>query len=81
MEEVEMAMGEAQQKERKNGIDYWMYQRTNSILVVEFNEDGTVKQAKARADEDAPKKTTKRKNGRASKTIAGGNMTTGTPLQ
>ena len=84
MEEVEMAMGEAQQKERKDGVEYWMYQRTNSILVVEFNEDNIVKQAKARAlnenESKNKKKAAKRKNGRAKQTIAGGNMTTGTPL-
>jgi hypothetical protein len=83
-EEVEMAMGEAQKKERRNGVEYWLYDRTNSILVVEFNEDNIVKQAKARAlnenESKNKKKAAKRKNGRSKQTIAGGNMTTGTPL-
>ena len=49
MEEVEMAVGEAASKvTTSDGVTEWMYPRTNSVLVVQF-EDGVVKKAAARA--------------------------------
>ena len=49
MEEVEMAVGEATSKvTTSDGVTEWMYPRTNSVLVVQF-EDGVVKKAAARA--------------------------------
>ena len=49
MEEVEMAVGEAASKvTTSDGVTEWMYPRTNSVLVVQF-EDGIVKKAAARA--------------------------------
>ena len=50
MEEVEMAVGEATSKvTTSDGVTEWMYPRSNSILVVQFNEDGIVKKAGARS--------------------------------
>jgi hypothetical protein len=50
MEEVEMAVGEATSKvTTSDGVTEWMYPRSNSILVVQFDEDGIVKKAGARA--------------------------------
>ena len=50
MEEVELAVGEAASKvTTSDGVTEWMYPRTNSVLVVQFNEDGIVKKAGARA--------------------------------
>ena len=49
MEEVEMAVGEAASKvTTSDGVTEWMYPRTNSVLVIQF-EDGVVKKAAARA--------------------------------
>ena len=49
MEEVEMAVGEAASKvTTSDGVTEWMYPRSNSVLVVQF-EDGVVKKAAARA--------------------------------
>jgi len=50
MQEVEMAVGESSTKmTNSNGVTEWMYPRSNSILVVQFNEDGIVTKAGARA--------------------------------
>ena len=50
MEEVELAVGEASSKiTTSDGVTEWMYPRSNSVLVVQFNEDGIVKKAAARA--------------------------------
>ena len=50
MEEVELAVGEASSKiTTSDGVTEWMYPRSNSVLVVQFNEDGIVKKAGARA--------------------------------
>lgn len=50
MEEVEMAVGESSTKmTNSNGTTEWMYPRSNSILVVQFNSDGIVTKAGARA--------------------------------
>ena len=50
MEEVEMAVGESATKmTNSNGTTEWMYPRSNSILVVQFNSDGIVTKAGARA--------------------------------
>ena len=48
MEEVEMTVGEASTKmTNKDGTVEWMYPRSNSVLVVQFNEDGIVTKAGA----------------------------------
>ena len=60
IEEVEMAVGEATTKITTNNGEDWMYPRTNSVLVVQFDKDGIVKKAAAQA-KDAGKKG---KNGR-----------------
>ena len=45
-----MAVGEPASKvTTSDGITEWMYPRTNSVLVVQFDEDGIVKKAGARA--------------------------------
>ena len=45
-EEVELAMGESSTKMTTgDGVTQWMYPRSNSVLVVEFNEDGLVVKA------------------------------------
>jgi len=50
MEEVGMAVGEPASKvTTSDGVTEWMYPRTNSVLVVQFDEDGIVKKAAARA--------------------------------
>ena len=50
MEEVEMAVGQSATKvTTSDGITEWMYPRSNSILVVQFNRDGIVIKAGARA--------------------------------
>ena len=49
-EEVELAVGEPTSKVTTNdGVTEWMYPRTNSVLVVQFDEDGIVKKAGARS--------------------------------
>lgn len=56
MDEVEMAVGEATSKVKTNdGITEWYYPRTNSVLVVQFDETDHVKQAKARASSEKEK--------------------------
>ena len=46
MEEVEMAVGESSTKMTTgDGVTQWMYPRSNSVLVIEFNEDGLVVKA------------------------------------
>jgi hypothetical protein len=80
-EEVEMAMGEAKTKlTTSDGITEWYYPRTNSVLVVQFDSDGLVKQAKARATADSDKKTPatrkRQAGGRRSNRLSG----KGTPL-
>jgi len=79
-DEVQMAVGEPSMKENSNGIEYWTYPRTNSFLVIEFKSDGTVKQAKAHAKEGNSKNTNNRRRRNDGRRVAGGNMTTGTPL-
>ncbi len=50
MEEVEMAVGESSTKmTTSDGVTEWMYPRSHSILVVQFNSDGIVTKAGARA--------------------------------
>ncbi|MBQ3698350.1 MAG: hypothetical protein II886_00410 [Prevotella sp.] len=50
MEEVEMAVGQSATKvTTSDGITEWMYPRSNSVLVVQFNRDGIVIKAGARA--------------------------------
>ena len=50
MEEVELAVGESATKvTTSDGVTEWMYPRSNSILVVQFNDDGIVTKASARA--------------------------------
>lgn len=49
MDEVEMAVGESSSKvTTSDGITEWMYPRTNSVLVVQFNSDGVVIKAEPR---------------------------------
>jgi hypothetical protein len=86
MEEVEMAVGEATSKvTTSDGVTEWMYPRSNSILVVQFNEDGIVKKAGARSLGSGAANTKKR---RMAEQSAGGQRLTGsgfkgngTPLQ
>ena len=50
VEEVGLAVGEPTSKvTTSDGIVEWMYPRTNSVLVVQFDEDGIVTKAGARA--------------------------------
>ena len=50
VEEVGLAVGEPTSKvTTSDGIMEWMYPRTNSVLVVQFDEDGIVTKAGARA--------------------------------
>jgi hypothetical protein len=86
MEEVEMAVGEATSKvTTSDGVTEWMYPRSNSILVVQFNEDGIVKKAGARALGSGAANTKKRRM--AEQSAGGQRMTSsgfkgnGTPLQ
>ena len=81
VEEVEMAMGEATTKlTTSDGVTEWYYPRTNSVLVVQFDSDGYVKQAKARATSSSSDKkkpaTRRRANSRGSSHLNGN----GTPL-
>ncbi len=49
MEQVEMAVGESATKmTTSDGVTEWMYPRSNSVLVVQFNSDGIVTKAGAR---------------------------------
>ena len=79
MEEVELAVGEASTKSKNSdGVTEWMYPRTNSILIVQFNGDDIVTSAKAFAN--GPSKTTARRKAAqrsTSRRLAGN----GTPLQ
>ena len=88
-EEVEMAMGEAFKKTYgSDGGEMWMYARSNDVILdVWFDEKGYVTQAKARRSGDEPSKTKNSKHKRNAKNdndgmrIAGGDMTSGTPLE
>jgi hypothetical protein len=44
-----------------DGLTEWMYPRSNSILVVQFDKDGIVKKAGARAMGGGTSNTTKRR--------------------
>ncbi len=79
MEEVEMAVGESSSKiTTSDGVTKWMYARTNSVLVVEFDKDGIVTKAGAQAMGKSSV-TARRKASQANSSmrIAGN----GTPLQ
>ena len=79
MEEVEMAVGEATTKIQTNdgGAD-WMYPRTNSILVVQFDKDGIVKKAAAQAKDAGKGKKGSRRSASANNRALTGN---GSPLE
>ena len=60
MEEVELAVGEPSTRNKNSdGITEWMYPRTNSILIVQFNNDDIVTSAKAHSN--GPSKTKERR--------------------
>ncbi len=77
MEQVEMAVGEATTKITTNNGEDWLYPRTNSTLVVQFNKDGIVKKAAAQANDGKTKK------GRPSSRVIEEDrpFRTGTPIQ
>ena len=90
-EEVEMAMGEPFKKiYGEEETEMWMYARSNDVILdVWFDNKGSVIKAKARRANDNPTQA-KSKNTRTQKTskknkralrIAGGDMTSGTPLE
>ena len=86
MEEVEMAVGEATSKvTTSDGVTEWMYPRSNSILVVQFTEDGIVKKAGARALGSGAANTKKRRMAEQSagsqRMTSSGFKGNGTPLQ
>jgi len=79
MQEVELAMGESSTKiTTSDGQTEWMYPRSNSVLVVRFNQEGIVREAKAQAT--GSNKTRARR--KASESSRGQRLTgNGTPLQ
>ncbi len=79
MEEVEMAVGEATSKIKTNSGEDWMYPRSNSVLVVQFDKEGIVKKASAQAKDNKKKKNGNRRSTNSrmgSRTLTGN----GTPL-
>ncbi len=79
MEEVEMAVGQSSTKMTTNdGVTEWMYPRSNSILVVQFNGDGIVTSAKARAMGESKTKARRMAEQSSSSRRLTGN---GTPLE
>ena len=88
-EEVELAMGEPFKKTyAPGGSEMWMYARSNDVILdVWLDEKGFVTQAKARKSTDDPTAPKSSKKKRATKSnndsmrIAGGDMTSGTPLE
>lgn len=78
MEEVEMAVGEAPTKVKTNSGEDWMYPRSNSVLVVQFDKDGIVKKAAAQEKDSNGKK----KGRRSTQSRVGSRTLTGngTPL-
>ena len=88
-EEAEMAMGEPFKKTyAPGGVEMWMYARSNDVILdVWFDEKGFVTQAKARKSTDdptAPKSSKKKRTAKSNNDgmrIAGGDMTSGTPLE
>ncbi len=79
MEEVEMAVGQSSTKmTTSDGVTEWMYPRSHSILVVQFNGDGIVTKAGARAlGEKNTKKRRMAEQSNSSMRLTGN----GTPLQ
>ena len=94
-EEVEMAVGEPFRKVVENGEDKWMYSRSNGVILdVWFDKETShVRLAKARLSAEEAKKRAaaaaakkkkaapKPKNPNDDEMYAGGEHTTGTPLQ
>ena len=76
MEEVEMAVGEPMQKlTNSNGVLEWLYARSNSILVVNFDKNSKVTKAGARALTTKKTTSTRSRNSSRSRT-----RKNGTPL-
>lgn len=80
MQEVEMAVGESATKlTTSDGVTEWMYPRSNSVLVVRFNNDGIVTKAGAQS---MGGRTTTTKRRLASQSSSGMRLSgNGTPLQ